>query len=221
MVLAGFQSIALALLLSLDCLAQVSPRTHHRPHVLQQQQIEISGQCLRCLMQVRDDMKHRRDIPLDYYNNLDMLSFWVIEESKLVEIAVTEHTCKTGCVNYECNKSSGAILKYHALEGPEHPTPPLEQRKEFSGQCLRCLFEVVKDLKEKGGHTATDQSVLDTISFRFVERLEYFEVSVIQNDLNTGSITYRCNKSSGAILGHTLTDEGSQPLRQDRRDHGQ
>ena len=117
---AGFQLIVMALFGSLDCLAQVSP-AHHRPHVLQEQQKEISGQCLRCLMQVRDDMKHRRDIPLDYYNTLDMLTFLFIEEPKLVDIAVTQHTCKTGCVNYLCNKSSGAILRYHALEGPERP----------------------------------------------------------------------------------------------------
>ena len=200
--LAGFQSIVMALFLSLDCLAQVSP--HHRPHVLQKQQIEISGQCLRCLMQVRDDMKHRRDIPLDYYNTLDMLTFFVTEEPKLVDIAVTEHTCKTGCVNYQCNKSSGAILKYHALEGPERPTPPLEQRKFFSGSCIPCLSEIAKDL-EKPGQSSTDQRVLDSLRFRVIEKPEYFEVSVFQSGLSTGSMTYKCSKHSGRILGSPVT----------------
>jgi hypothetical protein len=71
---------------------------------------------------------------------------------------------------------------------------------EISGEGLRCLLEVRKQMKR-----SHNEVPMDELGFRIVERSEFFEVSVSRHRIGRGKIVgggmwYHCSKSSGAIL---------------------
>jgi hypothetical protein len=117
-------TIALALLLSVSCsdtsVAQDPERTaDHEPRSLSQTKdggVEISGEGLRCLLEVRKQMKRS-------HNELPMneLGFRIVEQPEFFEVSVDRHQTSRGKTVggglwYHCSKSSGAILARGALK---------------------------------------------------------------------------------------------------------
>lgn len=72
-------------------------------------QIRISGQCVKCLIEIRNEMKRDHQSAV-----LDQLVFKIDENSKEFDITVGPASPfhKGGCITYKCSKSSGAILQH-------------------------------------------------------------------------------------------------------------
>lgn len=79
----------------------------YKPPLLSHDSIQISGKCVRCLIEVRNDMKRMR-----HDTAMDQLTFAIIERDKFFEITVGKSSRLTlgDCITYRYSKSSGAIL---------------------------------------------------------------------------------------------------------------
>lgn len=74
----------------------------------QVEQTRISGQCLRCLIEVRADMKQNEE-----HKSLDQVEFLIVESPTCFEITeapLSKNTIKGGGMTYTCSKTSGKII---------------------------------------------------------------------------------------------------------------
>jgi hypothetical protein len=70
-------------------------------------QIQISGDCVKCLIEIRNDMKRSHSA-----EPLDRLMFTVDEGGEVFEITVGKSSPRTkgGSITYKCSKHTGVIL---------------------------------------------------------------------------------------------------------------